>query len=108
MVITILFVPLMLFCVVYVALFMGAAITQKDYRTDMNMTPETSWAMIVITFGLTIVMIMAFIGTVFNLPPEHGLVSNIATLMLYVSVAGAWFWLYECYKHRVYLKFFKQ
>lgn len=108
MIMTILLVPLMIFSVVYIALTIGALITQKDYRPDMNMTPETSWAMIVITFGLTIVMITAFIGSVFHLPPDHGLAAYIAQLMFYMSIAGAWFWLYECYKQRVYLKFIKR
>lgn len=108
MLLTILFVPLAVFCVMYVALTMGAAFTQKDYRPDMNMIPETSWAMIVITVSLTILMIMALIGTAFNLPPDHGLVANIAVLMLYMSAVASWFWLYECYKQRVYLKFIKR
>lgn len=108
MLMTIIMVPLMVYTVVYVSLTLCNLFTGKDYRPDMNMIPETSVAMIVITVALTILMIMAFIGGAFNLPVEHGIVSNIATLMLYIAIAGSWYWLYECFQQRVYLKFIKR
>lgn len=108
MLMTILWIPLIVYSVVYVALTLGNLLTGKDYRPDMNMVPETSVAMIVITVALTLVMIVAFIGSVLGLPPDRGLAANFAALMVYMALAGAWYWLFECYQQRVYLKFIKR